>query len=44
MVPLTEKEEFIDRILAENKSRFLFIARSFAPADVDMDPYKESLY
>jgi hypothetical protein len=40
-VPLTEKEEFIDRILTENKNRFLLIVRHFAPADEAMDLYQE---
>jgi RNA polymerase sigma factor (sigma-70 family) len=44
MVPASEKEEFINRIVAENNDRFHLIACYFAPPDEDMDLYQEIVY
>jgi hypothetical protein len=44
MLSPTQKEEFIDRIIAENSRQLLSIAREFAPPDEVMDLYQDFLY
>ena len=44
MVAPTEKEDLFDRVLAQNKGRFLFIARQYASANEVVDLYQEIVY
>jgi RNA polymerase sigma factor (sigma-70 family) len=44
MLSPTEKEEFINRIIAENSNQLLSIAREYAPPDDVMDLYQDFLY
>ncbi len=43
MVAPTEKKDLFDRIFAQNKGRFLFIARQYASASEVADLYQEIL-
>jgi len=44
VVAPTEKEDLFDRVLAQNKGRFLFIARQYASANEVVDLYQEIVY